>query len=219
MLKNFSDDEFPHLPDLSTANGVLDLIAGCTLTILGNVLDFRTYSAPNQGENQRATKEQQCLWRKFDRNNIPGDERMAICYARGIALHVFKWIREFCIFKTPDGTILQDLPSKYMVDVLDALLVYKSRADRMNLLGPPHCSASMLQAQVSNVVEVNHSVKALWKERRCDSETLGIILDKGCVVDWDLNLPLAEFVPSMLLPLCHYPETHCVQHWSTRRKA
>jgi hypothetical protein len=210
MLKKLSDDELDHLPNINTANGLLDLIAGCSLAILGNVLDFRTYSAPNQAEDQRATKEQRSLWKKFDRNNIPGDKRMAICYAHGIALHVFEHIRKFCIVKTPAGTILDDLPSKYMVHVLDARLVYKSRAAQLNLGGAPHCSAAMLQVQVSNVVEVDHSVKVLWKERTCDTETLGIILDPGCTLEWSHDTPVTHF-KSMLLPLCHYCETHCVQ--------
>ena len=67
----------------------MDLISGCALAVLGNVLDFRTYSAPNQAEEDLTRKEQLQLWNDFDQNDIPGDECMAICYARGVALAIF----------------------------------------------------------------------------------------------------------------------------------
>src|SRR3979490_478406 len=119
MLNSFSDDEYSHLPNARTVDGLADLISACTLAILGNVLDFRTYCAPNQAEQHPTTKEQQWLWKKFDRNNIPGDERMAICYARGIALELFRWIRMWCVVKTPEGDIIDDLPSRHMVALLN----------------------------------------------------------------------------------------------------
>ncbi len=58
---------------------------------------------------------------------------MAICYTRGVALHVFAWIRKQCIVKTPNGEIMDDLPSKYVVELLDALLAYKLKADKRKL--------------------------------------------------------------------------------------
>ena len=67
----------------------MDLISSCTLAVLGNVLDFRTYSTPNQAEKDPTTRAQLQLWKDFDQNDIPGDERMAICYARGVALTIF----------------------------------------------------------------------------------------------------------------------------------
>src|ERR1700694_660668 len=135
MLNYISDDEYFHLPDIQTVDGLLDLISGCASAILGNVLDFRTYSAPNQAENDPMTKEQARLWKEFDRNDIPGSERIAICYARGIALAVVRWIRTSCIVKNPDGEIMDNLPSKYIVNLLDALLSYKLGALSRQLHG------------------------------------------------------------------------------------
>ena len=74
------------------------------------------------------TKEQQQLWKDFDRNDIPGDDHMAICYARGIALAVFQWICMRCIVKVPVGKVLDDLPSKQLVELLGALFAYKANA-------------------------------------------------------------------------------------------
>ncbi len=175
-------------------DGLLDLISGCTLAILGNVLDFRTYCAPNQAEANPTTSEQQSLWKKFDWNNIRGEERMAICYTRGIALHVFAWIWKQRIVKTPNGEIMDDLPSKYVVELLDALLAYKSKADKQKLKGAPHCSFWMLKAQVSNVVTCDSSVEKLWKARKGKSPgNLRMTLDEGCTVEWRDDLPTHIF--------------------------
>jgi len=166
---SFSDDEFFHLPDIQTVDGLLDLISGCCLAILGNVLDFRTYCAPNQREEDATTEEQQRLWKEFDRNNIPGDERMAICYARGVALAVFRWIRLWCIVKTPDGELVDDLPSKHIVDLLASLLAYKTKAVMQKLKGAPHCASWMLTAQVLNVVTCDSLIEDLWSKRNSRS--------------------------------------------------
>ena len=145
--------------------GLMDLISGCSLIILANVLDFRTYSAPNQREAQRASKTQIQLWEDFDRNAIPGDQRMAICYARGLALVAFGWIRDMCVVKTPDGEVVDDLPSKYLVNLLDALNGYKDKAKGQGLAGAPHCAPWMLTAQISNVVKCDISTEKLWGQR------------------------------------------------------
>jgi len=154
------------------------------------VLDFRTYSAPNQAEAMPTTNQQRALWKKFDRNNIQGEERMAICYARGIALHVFAWIRNSCVIKTPNGEIMDDLPSKYVVELLGALLAYKSKADMRKLKGAPHCTFWMLKLQVSNVVGCDSSVEKLWKATKGESSgNLLMALDEGCTVEWRDDTP------------------------------
>ena len=194
ILNHFSDYEYPHLPNLQTVDGLLDMVSGCTFVILGNVLDFRTYCTPNQTEEDPTTKEGRHLWKEFDRKNIPGDERMAMCYARGIALTVFRWIREGCIVKRPDGKIIDDLPSKYMVELLSALLAYKSKAVARKLIGAPHCAFWMLKAQVLNVVKCDGSVEKLWNERKGDpSDSLRMSLDEGCTVEWRDDAPIAIF--------------------------
>lgn len=190
LLIHVSDDEYLHLPDVRTPKGLLDLVSGCTLAILGNVLDFRTYSAPNQQESEKTTTAQSRLWKDFDRNDIPGDERMAICYARGVALTVFDWIRDFCIIKTPDGQLVDDLPSKYMVNLLNALLGYKEEALAQDLHGAPHCTLPMLQDQIFNVVHCDTFVANLWRKRTAGSSTsLQIDIDEGCTVEWKDNAP------------------------------
>lgn len=180
-------------------DGLLDMISGCTFAILANVLDFRTYSGPNQPEAVVTTKGQYNLWSNLDRNDIPGDERMAIVYARGVALSVFAWIRKWCIVKDPDGNIIHDLPSKYMVHLLGALLAYKSKAYEENLKGAPHCRPWMLEAQISNVVECDSSVEKLWwKKKGKPSQTLTMNLDERCTVEWRDNTPHGQSISSEL---------------------
>jgi len=198
MLNSFSDDEYSHLPNARTVDGLADLISACTLAILGNVLDFRTYCAPNQAEQHPTTKEQQWLWKKFDRNNIPGDERMAICYARGIALELFRWIRMWCVVKTPEGDIIDDLPSRHMVALLNVLLDYKSKAETRKLQGAPHCTPWMLKAQVLNVVKWDHSLEELWNNSKSKSNDSLTILDEGCTIQWKDACPRAIIHPSKL---------------------
>jgi hypothetical protein len=220
LLKRFSDDEYFHLPNVRTVDGLLDLISGCTLAILSNVLDFRTYCAPNQAEQHPTTKEQQHLWKKYDRNNIPGDERMAMCHARGIALHLFRWIRMWCIVKTPDDEILDNLPSKHMVEILNALLSYKSKADLRKLQGAPHCGLWMLKAQILNVVKCDSSVEKLWNQRTGKpSDSLRMTLEEGTTVHWKDDAPRVTIHQSKLsfyLDLC---ETQYPQQISTSKPA
>jgi hypothetical protein len=160
------------------------------LVILGNVLDFKTYCASNQTEEDPTTKDQQHLWKKFNRNNIPGDECIAMCYAHGIALNVFRWIHMWCIVKNPDGEILDDLPWKSMVELLSALLAYKTEAGTRRLTGAPHCAYWMLKAQVLNVIKCDISLEKLWNERKGkSSDSLRMSLDEGCTVEWNGDAP------------------------------
>jgi len=199
FLIKTSDDEHLHLPNVQTFQGLMDLISGCALAVLGNVLDFRTYSAPNQAEEDPTTRAQLQLWKDFDQNDIPGDERMAICYARGVALAVFGWIRDWCIVKTPDGEVVEDLPSKYLVNLLDALVGYKDKAKAQGLEGAPHCAPWMLKAQISNVVKCDRSIETLWGQRTGrSSDSLRMDMDEGCTVQWKDDLPSSEWLPCKL---------------------
>jgi hypothetical protein len=189
-LNHFSDDEYVHLPDVHTVEGLLDLISGCTLVILGNVVDFRTYCAPNQTEDDPTTAEQHRLWKEFDRNDILGDERMAMCYARGMALCVFEWIRGWCVVRNPEGGVIHDLPSKHVVQIMDALLAYKAKAEVGRLEGAPHCTLWMLKAQILNLVEWDSAIKKVWNDRTgAPSNSLRMTLDEGCKVGWRTDAP------------------------------
>ena len=88
---SYLDPAASHLPNVNNIDGLMNLISACVLVILGNVLDFRTYHAPTQEEYTKANKNQQIL---IDHkiNIIPINERLAVCYACGVALCLFNWI-------------------------------------------------------------------------------------------------------------------------------
>jgi len=155
------------------------------LTILGNVLDFRTYSAPNQDEEEGASHDQKLLMAKFDRNHIPGNERMAISYARGIALYVFDWVRSQCVVTGPDGNTVDDLPSRLLIQVIKALLNYKRKAMQMKFRGAPHCNTGSLQKQVMNLVKSDKLVENMWRDSEdiCDN-SLVLQHKDGYSVKW-----------------------------------
>lgn len=60
-LMSILDPAASHLPEIHNIDGLMNLLSACVLVVLGNVLDFRTYRAPTQEENQKANKNQQIL--------------------------------------------------------------------------------------------------------------------------------------------------------------
>jgi len=165
----FLDAEYRHLPDMTTFDGLLDLLSACTLAILGNVLDPRTYCAPNQGEDEEMSDAQRLFMVKYDLNNIPSNERKAICYARGVAFSIFHWVRSEFNITGPDGHVIKDLPSQFLVQILKALLTYKTQAMCLALKGAPHCDTASLKRQVTNVVRCDPLVEKMWN----DSKSMG----------------------------------------------
>jgi len=181
-LTRLTDIEYPHVPDITTCDGVLDLLSGCILAVLGNVLDFRTYHAPNQGEEERMTRTQSAMMTAYDRNDIPRNERLAICYVRGVALSLFDWVRCQLIVTGCDGHVVDDLPSRFLVQILKSLVNYKAQAMSRKLKGAPHCDTATLRKQVANMVKCDGVIEALWKnDKGIPNDRLGIE-DKGYVV-------------------------------------
>ncbi len=180
---------FHHLPDVQTLNGLLDLLSLCNLVVLGNVLDFRTYSAPNQGDQQVMTEQQKKTMRLYDRNNISKNERMVICYARGVALSIFCWVRHCASIKNPDGEVVHDLPSALLVQQLNALLTYKAAAMQAKLQGAPHCDTPSLRSQVLNVVQCDDLLKNFWLEKGgVGQDSLVFGSTEGYSVEWQPNV-------------------------------
>lgn len=179
------DIEYSHLPDVQTFDGLLDLLSACILAILGNVLDYRTYSAPNQDKDEPASHSQKVLMEEFDRNNISANERMAICHARGIALTIFNWVREYCTIKDGKGNVVEDLPSRFLVQILKALLKYKAKANQEKLGGAPHCDLHMLERQVMNVLACDTLARKVWDKRQdIPDDSLEFGRKKGYTLQW-----------------------------------
>lgn len=76
-------DEVGHLPNLTSIDGVLDLLTFCNMMIMANVLDSRTYE-PAPGSTQY-------LMDMYDVNAIPAKERQQMAYARGRCWDILRW--------------------------------------------------------------------------------------------------------------------------------
>jgi hypothetical protein len=184
FLHAFTDPAASHLPDVNNIDGLMNLLSACVLVVLGNVLDFRTYRAPTQEENQKADKNQQILI-DYEINTIPLSERFSICYSRGVALHLINWIRRFCVITGPAGEDVKDLPSYFFVQIAQTLIKYKSGANISQLELQANCTLDMLTRQIENVVEVDLQFSSLWSERHSlPSDSLALENQDGYSVKW-----------------------------------
>jgi hypothetical protein len=179
-----TDPAASHLPNVNNIDGLMNLLSACVLVILGNVLDFRTYRAPTQEEKRKADKNQQILI-DHEINTIPVNERFAICYSRGVALHLIKWIRHFCAITGPGGENVRDLPSYFFVQIAQTLIKYKEGANTLKLDLRANCTLDMLKRQIENVVEVDLHFSSLWLERHSlPSDSLELANQDEYSVKW-----------------------------------
>ncbi|EDR01135.1 uncharacterized protein LACBIDRAFT_333529 [Laccaria bicolor S238N-H82] len=158
------DPAASHLPDIKDFTGLMDLLSACVLVILGNVLDFRTYRAPSQDEYKKANKNQQILI-DHEINSITIRERFAICYARGVALHLINWIRICSEIRGPGGAVITDLPSRFFIQITQTLIKYKEGANTSKLDLQANCTLGMLMKQIENIVKVDPHILTWWSER------------------------------------------------------
>jgi hypothetical protein len=173
-----------HLPNVDSINGLMNLLSACVLVILGNVLDFRTYRAPTQEENQKADKNQQILI-SHDFNTISFNERLAICYSRGVALHLIHWVRHFCVVTGPKGEDVPDLPSLFFVQIAQTLIKYKEGANTSGLELEANCTLDMLTRQIENVVKIDSQFSSLWSEHpSLPSDSLTLSNQNEYSINW-----------------------------------
>lgn len=204
FLTCITDPAASHLPDVNSIDGLMNLLSACVLVVLGNVLDFRTYRAPTQEENHKADKNQQILI-DHDINTIPVQERFAICYSRGIALHLMNWIRCFCVITGPRGEIVGDLPSCFLVQIAQTLIEYKSGAFLARLELEANCTLGMLTRQVENVVEVDHQISSLWSKRgSLPSGSLALANQEEYSVKWQPDVKIDHEGMFLIRYMLHY---------------
>jgi hypothetical protein len=208
FLTSITDPAASHLPDVNNIDGLMNLLSACVLVILGNVLDIRTYRAPTQEENQRANREQQILI-DHEINTIPVGERFAICYSRGVALHLINWIRHFCVITGPGGENVRDLPSCFFVQIVQTLIKYKEGANTSQLELEANCTLDMLTRQIENIVDVDSYFSSLWLERHSlPSDSLALANQDEYSIQWrpDIRLDwsnLGQGIPQVLCMLCY----------------
>ncbi|KAF8874506.1 hypothetical protein CPB84DRAFT_1690089 [Gymnopilus junonius] len=184
-----SDRAAVHLPDIKSIDGVLNLLSACVLVVLGNVLDFRTYKAPNQSDDDEASEEQASLLQNCDINAIPYNERVASCYARGVAFYVMQWIQACATICGPSGEVVKDFPYRFLVQILQSLQNYKLTASRRRLPGVPHCTYSKLKSQIENILSApDNALAAAWACRESvPSDSLKLANKERYSISWSLG--------------------------------
>lgn len=208
------DPAASHLPNVNNIDGLMNLLSACVLVILGNVLDFRTYRAPTQEEYTKADQNQQILI-DHDINTIPINERLAICYARGVALRLINWIRHCSVITGPGGDSISDLPSRFFIQIAQTLIKYKEGANASKLDVQANCTLEMLTEQINNVIDIDPQISSLWPERHSlPSDSLALANQDEYSVQW---LPDAQRKWSSLPHGMIYSWIHCVNSQSVFR--
>ncbi|PPQ81759.1 hypothetical protein CVT26_007392 [Gymnopilus dilepis] len=194
------EKSYEHLPKIHTFAGLSDLLSICSLLVLANVLDMRTYSAPNQSFGATIGDSQLSLMDQFDRNDIPTKERLYMAYARGLALSTMQWVRELCEITSPDGKVILDFPFKYLIYHLVALLRFKKAAEERLSTPSEHCNLVLLRRQIENVVKCDQTLMHYWSEvgRHVDDMCFAELLRPGHSVRWR-DRPQRELVTRDLL--------------------
>lgn len=151
------------------------------------MLDFRTYLAPNQEVERNVNARQRALMEQYDRNDIPKQERASMMYARGIALELVNWIRTSCIIKSPEGEVIEDLPSEYISRQIATLLKYKKEAERREIDGAPHCTLDSLVKQINNVMACDQRLLRYWTNppKKINDSELGFGSQDGYSLRWE----------------------------------
>ena len=212
------DPAASHLPDVTNIDGLMNLLSACVLVILGNVLDFRTYRAPTQGEFSQANRTQQILI-DHEINGIPLYERFAICYARGVALHLFSWIRQCSVITGPGGHIIDDLPSRFLVQIAQTLIRYKEGANASELDLRANCTVEMLTRQITNVVAIEPCIASWWSKRHLvPSDSFKLANQDSYTVQWisDSRLKWQDSHCGMFYIrycCCVFPDSQCISRF------
>ncbi|KAF9058030.1 hypothetical protein BJ165DRAFT_1521354 [Panaeolus papilionaceus] len=193
ISRRFQIDEHcqNHLVDISSWEGVAALLTLCTLAILVNVLDFRTYLGPNQVEGEHPTEHQLYDLQEYDSNNIIWPERMAMSHGRGMALAMLKAITDCCtITNVSNGSVEQNLPLRHLARQMVAIVEFKRNAQAAKLDGAPHCRLSSLIRQIKNVATWNSDLADLYNhpnDINLDLSVTSFTGQEGYQVQWTVD--------------------------------
>lgn len=113
---------------------------------------------------------------KYDRNDIPYNERMAASYVRGVALSLLDWVRGRFAITGPYGEEDVDLPTRFVAQVLKSLVKYKAAAMRLKRKGDPQCDTGSVRKQISNVVKCDKLIERFWENPQFVGEDHSFVL-------------------------------------------
>ena len=77
---------------------------------------------------------QKCLIVIYNQVN----ECQALCYVCGFALFIFDWVQNNLVITAPDTNIVWNLPLKFFIQIVKALMNCKSKAMQIKLKGASH---------------------------------------------------------------------------------
>jgi hypothetical protein len=124
----------PHIPDVSTFEGTLDLFMLCVIMELGDLIIPVAYK------------------KKYRRDHDRDCDRLCTIHARGLARDLRRWWRAHYVFHDPktgslvDGAVLFD---DIFSQQISALISYKKLAEKRNIYGDElECTAEVLECLV-----------------------------------------------------------------------
>lgn len=183
----------------------MDLLCACTMVLLNNVLEFRTYQPPNDVPHEEADLPD-CLL-DHDINNILYYERADICYAHGVALRIFRWIRQCAIVRDPSGRTVEDLCSLFFVQIVSSLLSYGEAASASDL-GTTSSFTAHLPNQIYNIVNLDVKIAKTWRDREklsIPSQSLALENWEQYTVQWDSSVRFDSMPSSPLMCRSPFP--------------
>lgn len=165
-----------HVPDLApeadgtVAHGpTVNFLALCTLCVLGDVLDERSYMHPQQGALDKPSQVQRECVESLGVNGISQPERQKYWQARGCALHLITWFRN--TFSVSDSSVPQtesqmgpgiDLPSRFIVHVCQMLLRYKRVAELNGFEAAGFCKLPEFEGKILAALGQDSAIASLW---------------------------------------------------------
>ncbi|PPQ74768.1 hypothetical protein CVT26_005013 [Gymnopilus dilepis] len=185
-LTSFTDISYGHLPAIHTAKGLCDLLSVCSLLILSNVIDARTYLAPNQSAITSPDDLRLSIRDRFDRTGISRKERISMIYARGLAFEILQWITEYCEMRDGQGNVIQDFAYRFVSRVMDLIVQCKQEATTRSSFRPQRCTIDQLRTQLSNIASCDVNLKKIWPEDngRFPVQLSSTQFDSACTVRW-----------------------------------
>ena len=152
-----------HLPDLTDFRSLLNVLALCNYCILGNILDYDTYSFPGLKYDEKVMAEQKRLRELHDYNALDPERRQHMSYVRGLAINLRCWIKKhFDVVELNDDQMdddtgmddsrpvefMKDIANGYLMRQAHALLNYKIQAENEGLTSVVNCTAGDVRRQL-----------------------------------------------------------------------
>jgi hypothetical protein len=155
MLSTFClDPDVEHLPNPAEMDSLMDLISLCIIGVLINVLDFRTYTHRNAGEEMSKFEKEQLA--KFDCNGLTLPERQACQYVRGLALRMLQWVNDHYCVKDAEAKTVNGFAFNCLFTFVEALRIYMREAEQQDdVSSAPNCTRVSLDNQLESLFPPN----------------------------------------------------------------